>query len=244
MIYGIADDGNRIRAVRGVQAVCPHCRADLIAKCGAIVVHHWAHREAKDCVYARGMTQWHYDWLVRYEGLGEGWEIEHFFDAAVRFDAYNAKTRQAIEFQRIVDVEYIEHKTALCRAAGIALFWLIDPQVFSNFVYAPRYEDAACDTLFSPRRCGRRIMLVLEKYSGSREVRFLIDFTDEGRLPRYCADDYRSQTRKAYRARIGDEAHPMTPGLYRVQGVRCGRDAYFREECVLEVRRQERKYNL
>jgi hypothetical protein len=206
-----------------------------------MVVHHWAHREAKDCAYARGMTQWHYDWLVAYEGLGEGWEIEHYFDSTVRFDAYHPARRQAIEFQRVVDLDYVDRKIAICRGAGISLFWLIHAEVFGNFVYTKRCENADCDALFSPTRRGRKILVVLEKHYTCPGVTFLIDFRDEAQLPRYCADGYSSLSRNEYRKCLRDEQHPMAPGVYRISGMA---DNYLRKACVLELKYQKRKYNL
>ncbi len=244
MIYGQTIDGRSVRAARGIGAVCPHCRGELIAKCGSLVVHHWAHREGSECEYSRGMTQWHYDWLMRYQGLGDGWQIEHFFDSGLRFDAYNARTRQAIEFQRIIEPEYIEHKIEVCRRAQVELFWLIDPEVFRNFVYTRRFEDAECEVLFSPRRGRRRILAVLEQHKDSNGVRFLIDFTDERRMPRYYADRYQSAAWKAYRECMRGEVHPMACGMYRINGMRFGRDKFFREEMVLEVEAAKRKYGL
>lgn len=241
MIYGVSEAGVRVRAARGGSAVCPHCGGVLTAKCGAIVVHHWAHRKVRDCVYARGMTQWHYDWLVAYEGLGEGWEIEHFFDSAVRFDAYHPERRQAIEFQRVIDPDYVDRKIAVCREAGISLFWLIHPEVFRNFVYTKRCEDAECEAVFSPTRRGRKVLALLEQHYSRANVTFLIDFRDEGQLPRYCADGYSRLSRNAYRECLKGEPHPMAPGVYRIAGMA---DNYLRKACLFKLVPQRRKYNL
>lgn len=55
-------NGKRERAMPGVTAHCPQCHATVIAKCGEIVVHHWAH-EANDCdPWSEPETPWHRDW--------------------------------------------------------------------------------------------------------------------------------------------------------------------------------------
>ena len=42
---------NNIRreAFTGGKANCPTCGADMIAKCGSRVIHHWAHLHDKNC---------------------------------------------------------------------------------------------------------------------------------------------------------------------------------------------------
>ena len=86
MVYGMADNGERVVARKGTNALCPHCRGPLIAKCGQILVHHWAHKEAKGCPYASGMTFWHYEWLRNFDSLKEsGWEVEYFLDSIAFF---------------------------------------------------------------------------------------------------------------------------------------------------------------
>ena len=79
MIYGLSENGERVSAKKNVEASCPGCKADLVPKCGPVKVHHWAHKEAKNCIYATGMTQWHYSWFIYFKDLSsEGWEIEYF----------------------------------------------------------------------------------------------------------------------------------------------------------------------
>lgn len=48
--------------MRGIDATCPLCSCRMIAKCGAINVHHWAH-EADDCdPWYEPETAWHRYW--------------------------------------------------------------------------------------------------------------------------------------------------------------------------------------
>lgn len=57
-----AQSNQRVRASRDIQAVCPLCYSETVAKCGAIVVHHWAHR-IKDCdPWSEPETEWHRYW--------------------------------------------------------------------------------------------------------------------------------------------------------------------------------------
>ncbi|WP_353477833.1 competence protein CoiA family protein [Parasutterella secunda] len=42
--------GQRVVAKSGIRgAVCPKCHTELIAKCGEIRVHHWAHKNKLQC---------------------------------------------------------------------------------------------------------------------------------------------------------------------------------------------------
>ena len=55
--------GNRIVAIPGYRAICPLCRAEVVAKCGDINAWHWAHSSTEDCdSWSEGETSWHLDW--------------------------------------------------------------------------------------------------------------------------------------------------------------------------------------
>ena len=63
MFYALAANGNRVCAQKGQLAVCPCCRTDVIAKCGEIITHHWAHKSAVECDdWAEAVGPWHWDW--------------------------------------------------------------------------------------------------------------------------------------------------------------------------------------
>jgi len=63
MIYATAPDGSRITATPGADATCPTCLAPTVAKCGRIVVHHWAHEARADCdSWAEPVGEWHLGW--------------------------------------------------------------------------------------------------------------------------------------------------------------------------------------
>lgn len=57
-------DVHRKEATPGARSICPCCSAPVKAKCGAIVVHHWAHDRSRDCDpwYDTGAHGWHLDW--------------------------------------------------------------------------------------------------------------------------------------------------------------------------------------
>lgn len=60
----IADVGGERRQPQatGERGVCPCCKAEVIAKCGTLVVQHWAHR-AVDCdPWSEPESEWHQFW--------------------------------------------------------------------------------------------------------------------------------------------------------------------------------------
>ena len=239
MLYGMAKDGHRIAAAKGVRASCPHCRGPLIPKCGQIKIHHWAHRESKDCPYATGMTSWHYEWLQNFDDLGEsGWEVEYFLDS-IRFDAFNPEKKQAVEFQRTVDLEHIKTKVSICANKGIKLFWLMSPRLFQNFVYTGDFLGDRRHVLFSLRACKRKITALLDAFMG--RIAFSIDFTKETCLPKYAATRVDTlawffheeitpgQTKKSY----------MPTGIYVIKEIPCIKHPRWRNRTALFLDRRE-----
>ena len=66
MKYGIVA-GARHEAARGLSGQCPACGAALIAKCGDLRVHHWAHKGARTCdAWWEPETEWHREWKDRF----------------------------------------------------------------------------------------------------------------------------------------------------------------------------------
>ena len=59
-LYG----GERVEAEANLKgAVCQVCKAEVIAKCGDIKIHHWAHKSKRKCDHWwENETQWHKDW--------------------------------------------------------------------------------------------------------------------------------------------------------------------------------------
>ncbi len=219
MLYGMANDGCRIPANKGATALCPHCHAPLIPKCGRIKEHHWAHKESNDCPYATGMTFWHYAWLREFENHFEpGWDVEHFFDS-IRFDAFHPQKRQAVEFQRTLDLEYVKTKVSICAKEGIKLFWLMNPRLFEHFVYTRDFLRKKGHVLFALRACRRKIVPVLDTFLGQENISFLIDFTKDTCLPRYVSAHVDTLRSFSYEEPVSDQRRePRMPlGIYVIK---------------------------
>lgn len=56
-------NGNKVEATKGAKGICFNCGAELIAKCGEVKIHHWAHKNIKHCdSWWENETEWHRFW--------------------------------------------------------------------------------------------------------------------------------------------------------------------------------------
>jgi len=59
----VDSDGNRVAPTKGARAICPGCGGEMLAKCGSIVRHHWAHVSNEDCdTWSESISPWHAAW--------------------------------------------------------------------------------------------------------------------------------------------------------------------------------------
>jgi competence CoiA-like predicted nuclease len=63
MLYALNSENQKIRAYPKGRGVCPLCGSDMIAKCGKIIIWHWAHKELTKCdSFRESETEWHRGW--------------------------------------------------------------------------------------------------------------------------------------------------------------------------------------
>lgn len=61
-------DGVRTPPSTGLSGHCPVCEREMIAKCGDIRVHHWAHRGRRICDHWwEPETEWHRNWKNKFD---------------------------------------------------------------------------------------------------------------------------------------------------------------------------------
>ena len=98
-------NGTRTEATKGAKGLCPGCGRPVIAKCGEIMVHHWAHQAREACEFEKEpMTQWHLNWQREFpEPMREVVQGPHRAD--VMTDHF------VIEFQH----SSISHETVVAR---------------------------------------------------------------------------------------------------------------------------------
>jgi competence protein CoiA len=55
--------GKKTEAYKAAKGICPSCESELIAKCGEIKLHHWAHKSIRSCdSWWENETEWHRSW--------------------------------------------------------------------------------------------------------------------------------------------------------------------------------------
>ena len=88
----------RIEATKGAKGVCPCCGSELIAKCGEVYAHHWAHKKKCDDHWWENETEWHRNWKNQFPK--EWQEVIHRDESGEKHIA-DVKTSEgwAIEFQ-------------------------------------------------------------------------------------------------------------------------------------------------
>jgi hypothetical protein len=59
-------DGERIEAQPGLRGSCPGCGGEVYAKCGEVMVWHWAHATAECDSWTEPESEWHLDWKSRF----------------------------------------------------------------------------------------------------------------------------------------------------------------------------------
>lgn len=66
-------DGQRSLPLSGRHGECPQCGRQMVAKCGPLVMHHWAHWRSRSCdPWWENETVWHREWKSRFpEGCRE-----------------------------------------------------------------------------------------------------------------------------------------------------------------------------
>lgn len=56
-------NGNKVEATKGSKGTCSNCRVELVAKCGELKIHHWAHKGIRTCdPWWENETEWHRLW--------------------------------------------------------------------------------------------------------------------------------------------------------------------------------------
>ena len=62
MRFAIVGDNKHQKPLKGAKGTCPLCRETLVAKCGNIRIHHWAHPSDSQCPYKENKGEWHVNW--------------------------------------------------------------------------------------------------------------------------------------------------------------------------------------
>jgi hypothetical protein len=88
----------RIEAIKGAKGVCPCCGNDLVAKCGEVYIHYWAHKKKCDDYWWENETEWHRNWKNKFP---KEWQERIQYDESGEKHIADVKTSSGwtIEFQ-------------------------------------------------------------------------------------------------------------------------------------------------
>lgn len=98
MKYAIVD-GVKAEASKGAKGICQVCASEVIAKCGEIKVHHWAHKNVRKCdPWWENETEWHRNWKNQFPTDVQ--EVVHISETGEKHVA-DVKTEEGwvVEFQ-------------------------------------------------------------------------------------------------------------------------------------------------
>lgn len=71
-------EGKRVEPKKGLNAVCPFCGCEVIAKCGTVKMHHWAHTTVSNCdKWKENELPWHRNWKNQFPAE---WQERIFID--------------------------------------------------------------------------------------------------------------------------------------------------------------------
>jgi len=123
-------DGLLKEPTTGLKGLCPGCGNSVIAKCGPIKIHHFAHVRGFDCDHWwEPMTQWHLDWQ---NNFAPAWREVIFRDEqSGEFHRADIHTPQGvtIEFQHsTLSFEELESRNLFYKK----LIWVVNAQSFKK----------------------------------------------------------------------------------------------------------------
>ncbi|MCQ2361958.1 MAG: hypothetical protein MJ048_02860 [Acidaminococcaceae bacterium] len=74
--------GEKIGPSKKLHGSCPLCGEEVIAKCGNIRVHHWAHKNRQDCeTFTKDTSEWHKSWQEKFP---EEWREEPITNTVIK----------------------------------------------------------------------------------------------------------------------------------------------------------------
>jgi len=118
-------NNKKIEPTKGVTGVCPICGSKVIARCGEIKTHHWAHKNKCTDRWWENETEWHRNWKNQFPK--EWQEIVHFDDTGEKHIA-DVKTSEnwVVEFQHSsIKSEERTSRNEFYNQSG-NLIWVVD----------------------------------------------------------------------------------------------------------------------
>lgn len=123
MKYALVEN-TRTEPAKGAAGRCPACGSEVIARCGDVRVHHWAHKGNRNCdFWWESETPWHREWKGQFPSTWQ--EVVHHDNASGEKHIADVKTAEdwVIEFQH----SYLQPEERRAREAFYPkLVWIVD----------------------------------------------------------------------------------------------------------------------
>jgi hypothetical protein len=135
MMYAINAAGQRTQAAKGQHASCPGCKGPVIARCGQIKVHHWAHETGCECdPWHEPETPWHINWKMQFqEQRREVVVPPHRADVIGTWVDTDNEARCVVELQHsAIDPAEIEEREIFYLREINHMVWVIDARDFAH----------------------------------------------------------------------------------------------------------------
>jgi len=175
-------NGERREAQPKLVGECRCCGSKMIAKCGDVYAHHWAHKGRRKCdIWWENETEWHRAWKNQFP---VDWQeiIQYAEDGEKHIADVKTEDGWVIEFQHsAIKVEERDSREAFYKK----LVWVIDGKrrKFDERKFMEAWEDAG-------KPLGREAPLrALSFYEGrlldewvNRPTHVLLDFGEKDRL--------------------------------------------------------------
>jgi competence protein CoiA len=124
-------NGDKTAALKGAQGICIGCGKKVIAKCGVVKIHHWAHSVAAKCdSWWENETIWHREWKEKFPV--DFREVNFFDDHLQEYHRADVHTAAGItiEFQ---NSPITLHELQAREAFYPKLIWIVNGLKFKGF---------------------------------------------------------------------------------------------------------------
>lgn len=146
MQYALNKNKERIEPIPHIEATCPGCGEEVIAKCGSINVWHFAHQNGTDCdSWYEPESQWHREWKNNFPIENQEVTIKpHRADIETRDGTVIELQASSISADEIKEREQFYGK----------MIWIIKADDFINRFYIYYNQDGYFTFKWKhPRKC-------------------------------------------------------------------------------------------
>lgn len=177
-------DGQKVEPTKGAKGVCLACDGQVLAKCGKIKVHHWAHNAGECDPWAEPMGAWHRAWqdVVQREHVevvrkphradivGEGGTVIELQHSSIDSDTIAAREAFYGDMVWLFDAT---HRFRYFRS-GPRAFFTMERYKHVHFCRKPVYLDFG-DVVIQAERIGERTWTGVDGYGLLRDHRWVLD---------------------------------------------------------------------